>query len=155
MSAILEIRGDRDGLLEYLASRVLVGDGCWEWQGGKTTEGYGQVMGLDRKRVYAHRLMYELMVNDIPEGLHIDHLCKNTSCVRPAHLEPVLPAENLRRSTAIEGWKRRCAELEACKNGHPWTPETTYVTKANKRACRICARASWKRMRARRKQGTD
>ncbi|MGH9151353.1 MAG: HNH endonuclease [Acidimicrobiales bacterium] len=32
-----------------------------------------------------------------PEGLTLDHLCRDRRCVNPAHLEPVTVAENLRR----------------------------------------------------------
>lgn len=71
-------------------------DGCWVWTAKGTPAGYGQfrVDGVD---VYAHRFSYELHVGPIPDGLQIDHLCRVTSCVNPAHLEPVTGAENLRR----------------------------------------------------------
>lgn len=36
----------------------------------------------------------------IPDGLQLDHLCRNPSCVNPAHLEIVTGAENIRRGKA-------------------------------------------------------
>lgn len=35
-----------------------------------------------------------MFVGPIPEGLHLDHLCRVRRCVNPAHLEPVTQAEN-------------------------------------------------------------
>ncbi len=56
-----------------------------------------------KKRVTgAHRAMYEQMVGPIPEGLVLDHLCKQPPCIRPEHLEPVTIAENTRRSAAAK-----------------------------------------------------
>ena|SRR5579885_311897 len=73
-------------------------DGCWLWTGA-LSEGYGRQRVRDF--VYlAHRLVYELLVEPIPEGFDIDHLCRVRRCVNPAHLEPVTRAENLRRGRA-------------------------------------------------------
>lgn len=71
-------------------------DECWPWLGSKTAKGYGHLV-VNRKSVYGHRWSYENHVGPIPEGMEIDHLCRNQSCVNPAHLEPVTTAENLRR----------------------------------------------------------
>jgi hypothetical protein len=68
---------------------------CWVWLGSRSPEGYGRI-GV----AYAHRISYERHVGPIPEDLHIDHLCRNKTCVNPEHLEPVTQAENQRRATA-------------------------------------------------------
>lgn len=75
--------------------------GCWNWLGG-TSRGYGIFRG-----VKAHRWSYEHLVGPIGEGMVIDHLCRNPSCVNPGHLEQVTVAENNRR--AREGVLRRGA----------------------------------------------
>lgn len=74
--------------------------GCWTWTGSTTKGGYGR-FGFGPKgsitTVSAHRWVYEFMIAPIPEGMEIDHLCRNTSCVNPYHLEPVSKQENLSR----------------------------------------------------------
>jgi len=81
----------------YFWSQVVknqAGD-CWIWQ-GNANKGYG-VASWQGKKWRAHRLAYLLLWGSIPEGKHLDHLCRNTLCVYPWHLEPVTPAENDRR----------------------------------------------------------
>lgn len=84
--------------------------GCWVWQRCTGRAGYGYT-SVDGVRVSAHRAFYERHVGPIPEGLHIDHLCRNTSCVNPDHLEPVTCAENLRRGQRTRLTKDDVAEI--------------------------------------------
>jgi len=75
---------------------------CWVWNGGLTTAGYSQLsIGNDRQD-YAHRVYWERENGPVPEGLELDHLCRNHSCVRPSHLEPVTHIVNLRRGAATK-----------------------------------------------------
>jgi len=72
---------------------------CWIWQLGQFPNGYGQV-GVDGRKMGAHRFYYEREKGPIPEGLEPDHLCRNRDCVNPDHLEPVTHSENVRRGFA-------------------------------------------------------
>lgn len=74
---------------------------CWIWNGtSKNKIGHASVW-IGGREFSAHRRMYEQSVGPIPEGLQIDHLCCQPSCVRPEHLEPVTHAENLRRQSKL------------------------------------------------------
>jgi len=114
---------------------VATPNGCWEWRGIKRI-GYGQ-FHFQGKQVQAHRLSYELLVAPIPEGLTIDHLCRNRACVNPAHLEPILIRENILRGT---GPTARNAVKTHCKRGHLLDLFNIYRHPDGRRECRICKR---------------
>lgn len=81
-----------------------VGPDCWEWTAGTTSHGYGNFRVSEDSVVGAHRFVYEWLVGPISEGLELDHLCSNTLCINPDHLEPVTGEENRRRE-----WETRKA----------------------------------------------
>lgn len=84
-------------LAERFHERYVKTDGgCWLWKPPLARKGYGY-LNVNRVPQWAHRISYELLVGPIPKGLQIDHLCMVKSCVNPAHLEVVTPAENMRR----------------------------------------------------------
>lgn len=82
----------------FAAKTLRVGD-CLVWQGARNDCQYGQVWSEGRL-LYVHRLAYEWAFGPIPDGLRIDHLCRNTLCVEPLHLEAVTHGENIRRGYA-------------------------------------------------------
>ena len=120
-------------------SKVKLGSGaeCWPWTAGKISSGYGAFHPGHGKTVLAHRFSYELTVGPIPDGLVIDHTCRNRDCVNPSHLEPVTNEENLRRGA---GYALRNGMRSSCKNGHQYTQENTYTDPRGGIRCRECAR---------------
>lgn len=85
-------------LPERMQNKIAVEGDCWTWTGARNPKGYGSAAaGVKNKSVLAHRLSYSLTRGEIPKGMEIDHLCENTSCVNPAHLEAVTPQEHRRR----------------------------------------------------------
>lgn len=107
-------------------------DGCWHWTGSLGSDGYGR-LSVDGKNLLAHRLSYEFSVGPIPDGLVIDHLCRNRACVNPGHLEPVTHQTNILRGAgeaAIHASKTHCV------NGHDLAD--AYRTPKGHRRCRTC-----------------
>lgn len=114
--------------------------GCWPWTGATDQAGYGWFNDGTR-RVRAHRWAYEHLIADIPPGLELDHLCRNTSCVNPWHLEPVTGAENRLRSQAPPAQNAR---RTVCAHGHQLTRQPS-----GRRRCRTCQNAANRAYRAR------
>lgn len=110
-------------------------NGCWQWQATLDRHGYGTFY-LGRN-LAAHRVAYALIVGDIPDGLHIDHLCRNRACVNPTHLEAVPQRVNTLRGQAPSAVAFRESR---CKQGHARSFENTYVNPNDPRhrQCRIC-----------------
>lgn len=110
-------------------------DECWEWTASRNHFGYGK-FSKGNSWVRAHRFSWELANGPIPDGLVIDHLCRNTACVNPAHLEPVTHRENVLRGC---GPVARAARATHCPQGHPYDEENTYRRPVTgHRSCRAC-----------------
>ena len=115
---------------------VVKGSTCWWWSRDK--QGYGHFVIKSPVYVMAHRWSYEYAYGPIPEGLVIDHLCRNESCVNPDHLEAVTAGENQRRGdTSRNGYINGNIYKTHCLNGHEFTSENTYLSQGH-RKCRTC-----------------
>src|SRR4029077_13885011 len=114
---------------------------CWQWMGAHTGDGYGQIQ-VDGKMRVAHRVAWQMLRGDIPDGLQADHLCRNRNCVNPSHVDLVTVRENVRRqdhSKAIAFLKARAAAATHCRAGlHEWSEETIYRGSRGERRCRPC-----------------
>ena len=116
---------------------IIPESGCWVWMGATNLRGYGQVKrGFRGKKKIkgVHRIFYEHYVGPIPEGLEIDHLCRERTCVFPKHLKAVDHDENIRRGTHNNQYKN----ASHCIYGHPFSGENLYIQPNGERTCRIC-----------------
>lgn len=110
---------------------------CWEWLGWRDKDGYGKYSPY-KVGLRAHRYSYETFIGDIPDGYVIDHLCRNTSCVNPEHLEPVTNKENLYRGNGFSGVNYRKTH---CISNHPLSGDNLRIQKkTGKRYCKECDR---------------
>lgn len=118
--------------------------GCWLMTGGHNGLGYVQFQAGGVRRV-AHRVAFELERGPIPDGLVLDHLCREPRCVNPAHLEPVTQRENTMRGvgpTSANAGKTRCPK---CGQDYTRRPDGT-------RYCHPCKLAYFREYNATRRK---
>ncbi len=135
--------------LERLFNKIKISPSCWVWMGAtknsdKNRSGGGKygVLTIKYKNYQAHRIIYVLFKGEILKGLEIDHLCRNTLCVNPEHLEAVTHSENMKRGTAHYRVVEINTKKTHCPKGHEYNKENTYRPKGslNERHCRECNR---------------
>jgi hypothetical protein len=119
-------------------------DGCWNWTASLTADGYGHLWWQGTMTT-AHRTVYELTAGALPDGMVLDHLCRNRRCVNPDHMRVVTrkqnSLENSESVTAVNAAKTHC------HHGHAL--DMTYPD--GRRWCRTCKRMSDTRSNAKRK----
>ncbi len=118
-------------------------NGCWIWTASDDGKGYGRFWICGKQFVRAHRFAYEMLVGQIPDGMQIDHLCREHRCVNPDHLELVTNRENQLRGI---GFVAENARKTQCKNGHEFNDANTIFRRVRgnnvRRDCRACQRLS-------------
>lgn len=142
-----------DRQLTSLLRRIKVGPACWEWQGHQTEAGYG-IFSFGHSPGTggaAHRIVYQVLVGPIDDGLTLDHLCRNPSCVNPEHLDPCTMSVNTRRAP-IGGRGEHHRRKTTCPQGHPYD----HTDGEGRRRCRACVNALARaRYHRRKRAGAD
>lgn len=129
-------------ILDRFWNKVQITNGCWIWIGCRDGKGYG-LFSSGESGLRAHRFSWEIHNRlPLPAGHEMDHLCKNRSCVNPAHLEAVTQYVNNMRSDSFTAINRRKTH---CKRGHTLegpTVELRHRVGQNwvERNCMICRR---------------
>lgn len=126
--------------------------GCWIWcaaNGGRDNRKYGYIRVSKERMIHAHIFSYFTYKGDVPKGLVLDHICKNSECVNPDHLEPVTHRVNILRG---DGLGAKHARRTHCNKGHPFTEDNVvHFSSEIRRRCLICQRETGQRFRDRRK----
>jgi len=174
MGLLSSVEKEAKSYERFIKRISVVASGCWNWTGVLDRDGYAR-FHKSKNQHRAHRVSYEFHNGAIPQGLTIDHLCKNKGCVNPEHLEAVTKEENASRHNA-EGYKKwwstlsnkdkvkfieksskKASKVAAakkltathCRRGHEWKPETTYIVPSTgHRRCNVCFAEVQKRAKA-------
>lgn len=139
---------NREDLIERIARRSIPepNTGCLLWMGAMGHSNYGQIrVGYSVRHV--HRVAYSLARGRIPDGLVIDHKCKQPSCVNVQHMEAVTVHENSRRTVTNLDFRGTCSK------GHHIGKVGLYRMKTARgwaRHCRKCHALQTAQSRARR-----
>jgi len=132
------ITRNNDQVREVLKKRSVKdkNSNCWNWLGSRSANKYGCIHFRGRTQK-THRVSYILFVGEIPKDLTIDHICRNTLCINPAHLRPMSLIDNIMAGNGI------CVKNKNkthCVNGHDITNGYVWKRKIGNpvRVCRKC-----------------
>jgi hypothetical protein len=128
--------------LDRFWAKVIVRDDdeCWTWIGA-SSRGYGSIYSKrteDKRQVNvaAHVFSWEFTNRQpIPNGLELDHACRNPSCVNPRHLRPVTSLVN---SLLGVGFIAQNAKKMVCPKGHSLKGDNVRVERYGSRRCKQC-----------------
>lgn len=132
----------RPAIERFIEKIVKSESGCWKWIGAISGTGYGSFYSGQYGARYdsAHRCSYEFYVSKIPEGMVIDHLCRNRWCVNPEHLECVTMRENTDRGVLYETLTANAKKKTHCKRGHELFGRNLIIDRKGDRCCKTCQR---------------
>ena len=123
-------------------------DNCMIWKKSARSNGYGQAW-VDGKNQAVHRVAWQALYGEIPEGMVIDHTCHNEAakngecdggkcvhrlCYNPNHLRMVTSKEN----TLAGAWAIEVKGGFRC--GHEMTEANITVRKSGHKECAECSR---------------
>lgn len=140
--------GYRPSVTERILANSASAGECIIWHGHTMANGYG-VISWGNRQWLVHRAVWTEANGSIPDGLTVDHLCRNRACVNVGHMEIVTRAENSRRGGGLEVAHASYRARTHCRQGHEYTPENTARGKSGGRSCRECNRQSWHKWAAR------
>lgn len=121
---------------------------CWEWN-ACLERGYG-TFHLNGKNHKAHRVSLLIHRQTIPDGMVVDHVCRNRACVNPSHLRVVTKTQNTLENN--DNYAAVNARKTECVKGHPFNKENTRVRYWNKRPFRECIECQRAHIRASRER---
>lgn len=131
--------------LERFLSKITIsknsfkGTSCWDWIASITPNGYGKFW-FGNKHSSSHRFSYLFWNGKLDDSLTIDHLCRNTKCCNPKHLDQVTQKENIQRGNTGKVPRSKRKLNTHCIRDHEFTEENTYVKSTGARGCRMCGR---------------
>lgn len=127
---------------------------CWKWLGGQSS-GYGRFsidssLVANRKQVPAHRFAYEYFHGPLAKDLVLHHICKNTLCVNPKHLQPLSIKEHVAQSISVGVMVAALQSVKThCPKGHPYEGSNLSIRRDGSRVCRECKRQRYNEWRKR------
>ena len=110
-------------------SHVTIGgpNECWPWKGATRQKGYGNfaLFGTGKGSAASHRIAYGLANGGTPRDMDVLHRCDNPPCCNHAHLFLGTQLDNIR--DMIEKGRNYQHRKTHCRQGHPFTPDNTYL----------------------------